>query len=74
MHTMTFYPIPVIQVPGAKEFGITSDDLFSLQRPPGKTLVGTLGYMHVQNVHAAGDIKCRHYNGLPDGLISAYLY
>ena len=26
-------------VPGAKEFGITSDDIFFLERPPGRTLV-----------------------------------
>lgn len=26
-------------IPGAKELGITSDDIFSLEKPPGKTLV-----------------------------------
>lgn len=26
-------------IPGAKEFGITSDDIFSLEKAPGKTLV-----------------------------------
>lgn len=26
-------------IPGASEFGITSDDIFSLQNPPGKTLI-----------------------------------
>jgi len=26
-------------IPGAVEYGITSDDLFSLDREPGKTLV-----------------------------------
>lgn len=29
----------IIQVPGAVEYGITSDDLFFMQKPPGKTLV-----------------------------------
>jgi thioredoxin reductase (NADPH) len=26
-------------VPGAQELGISSDDIFSLEKPPGKTLV-----------------------------------
>lgn len=26
-------------IPGAREYGITSDDIFQLQKPPGKTLV-----------------------------------
>lgn len=26
-------------IPGAVEYGITSDDIFSLEKPPGKTLV-----------------------------------
>lgn len=26
-------------IPGALEYGITSDDIFSLERAPGKTLV-----------------------------------
>ena len=26
-------------IPGAIEYGITSDDIFSLNNPPGKTLV-----------------------------------
>lgn len=26
-------------IPGALEYGITSDDIFSLEKPPGKTLV-----------------------------------
>lgn len=26
-------------IPGAQEYGITSDDLFSLEKAPGKTLV-----------------------------------
>ena len=28
-----------LQIPGATELGITSDDLFSLKTPPGKTCV-----------------------------------
>jgi hypothetical protein len=27
------------QVPGAQDYAITSDDLFFLQKPPGRTLV-----------------------------------
>ena len=30
-------PIPLSQVPGALEYGITSDDVFYLEKPPGKT-------------------------------------
>lgn len=26
-------------IPGAVEYGITSDDIFSLEKPPGKTLI-----------------------------------
>lgn len=26
-------------IPGAVEYGITSDDIFSLQKPPGRTLI-----------------------------------
>lgn len=26
-------------IPGALEYGITSDDIFSLAKPPGKTLI-----------------------------------
>lgn len=26
-------------IPGATEFGITSDDIFTLSKPPGKTLI-----------------------------------
>ncbi|KAF4716004.1 hypothetical protein FOZ62_000182 [Perkinsus olseni] len=29
----------ILDIPGALEYGITSDDLFSLRTPPGKTLV-----------------------------------
>lgn len=32
-------------IPGALEYGITSDDLFSLPKAPGKTLVVGAGYV-----------------------------
>ena len=35
-------------IPGAKELGITSDDLFSLQRAPGKTLVVGASYVALE--------------------------
>jgi len=35
-------------IPGAKEFGITSDDLFSLRTPPGKTLVIGASYVALE--------------------------
>ena len=36
------------EIPGAKEFGITSDDLFSLRKPPGKTLVVGASYVALE--------------------------
>ena len=35
-------------IPGAKEFGITSDDIFSLKKPPGKTLVVGASYVALE--------------------------
>ena len=35
-------------VPGAREFGITSDDLFSLQKAPGKTLLVGASYIALE--------------------------
>jgi len=35
-------------IPGAKEFGITSDDIFSLPQHPGKTLVVGAGYISLE--------------------------
>ena len=35
-------------IPGAREFGITSDDLFSLETPPGKTLVVGASYVALE--------------------------
>lgn len=35
-------------IPGAKEFGITSDDLFSLEKAPGKTLVVGASYVALE--------------------------
>ena len=35
-------------IPGDKEFGITSDDLFSLQKAPGKTLVVGASYIALE--------------------------
>lgn len=36
------------EVPGAMKFGISSDDLFSLQKPPGKTLVIGASYVALE--------------------------
>ena len=36
-------------IPGAREHGITSDDLFSLTTPPGKTLVVGGGYVALES-------------------------
>eukprot|EP01064_Diplonema_japonicum_P008618 TRINITY_DN1605_c1_g3_i1.p1 TRINITY_DN1605_c1_g3~~TRINITY_DN1605_c1_g3_i1.p1 ORF type:complete len:589 (+),score=114.02 TRINITY_DN1605_c1_g3_i1:118-1884(+) len=35
-------------IPGAKEFGITSDDVFSLEKSPGKTLVVGASYIALE--------------------------
>nr|XP_034188785.1 thioredoxin reductase 1, mitochondrial isoform X2 [Osmia lignaria] len=35
-------------IPGAVEYGITSDDIFSLEKPPGKTLVVGGGYIGLE--------------------------
>lgn len=35
-------------IPGDKEFGITSDDMFSLKAPPGKTLVVGASYVALE--------------------------
>lgn len=35
-------------IPGAKEFGITSDDIFSQKKPPGKTLVVGASYVALE--------------------------
>ncbi len=35
-------------IPGAKEFGITSDDVFSLQKSPGKTLLVGASYISLE--------------------------
>ncbi|XP_065155963.1 thioredoxin reductase 1, mitochondrial isoform X3 [Atheta coriaria] len=36
------------EIPGAVEYGITSDDLFSYTKPPGKTLVIGAGYIGLE--------------------------
>ena len=36
-------------IPGAKEFGMTSDDIFSLQNDPGKTLLVGASYIALEN-------------------------
>merc|ERR1711899_452970 len=36
-------------IPGAKEFGITSDDIFSMQNDPGKTLMVGASYISLEN-------------------------
>ncbi|XP_060529226.1 thioredoxin reductase 2, mitochondrial isoform X2 [Cylas formicarius] len=35
-------------IPGAVEYGITSDDIFSLNRPPGKTVIVGAGYIGLE--------------------------
>ena len=41
-------------IPGAREFGITSDDLFSLKKSPGKTLLVGASYIALE---CAGFLK-----------------
>lgn len=41
-------------IPGAVEYGITSDDIFSLKQPPGKTLIIGAGYIGLE---CAGFLK-----------------
>ncbi|KAF4758024.1 hypothetical protein FOZ63_010028, partial [Perkinsus olseni] len=38
----------ILDIPGALEYGITSDDLFSLRTPPGKTLVAGSRYIALE--------------------------
>jgi len=35
-------------IPGAREYGITSDDIFSLEKPPGETLVVGASYVALE--------------------------
>ncbi|XP_011402602.1 PREDICTED: thioredoxin reductase 1, cytoplasmic-like [Amphimedon queenslandica] len=37
-----------LDIPGAKEYAITSDDIFSLQEPPGRTLVIGASYVALE--------------------------
>lgn len=46
-------------IPGAVEYGITSDDIFSLQSPPGKTVVVGAGYIGLE---CAGFLKGLGYD------------
>ncbi|XP_067634559.1 thioredoxin reductase 1, mitochondrial isoform X2 [Eurosta solidaginis] len=46
-------------IPGAVEYGITSDDIFSLDREPGKTLVIGAGYIGLE---CAGFLKGLGYD------------
>lgn len=46
-------------IPGAQEYGITSDDIFSLDREPGKTLVVGAGYIGLE---CAGFLKGLGYD------------
>lgn len=46
-------------IPGAVEYGITSDDIFSLQKPPGKTMVVGAGYIGLE---CAGFLKGLGYD------------
>lgn len=46
-------------VPGAKEHGITSDDIFSLDKAPGKTLIVGAGYIGLE---CAGFLKGLGYD------------
>ncbi|XP_014233941.1 thioredoxin reductase 2, mitochondrial-like isoform X1 [Trichogramma pretiosum] len=46
-------------IPGAVEYGITSDDLFSLSKAPGKTLVVGAGYIGLE---CAGFLNGLGYN------------
>lgn len=36
------------EIPGDREFGITSDDIFSLKKAPGKTLVVGASYISLE--------------------------
>jgi len=45
--------------PGAVEYGITSDDIFSLEKEPGKTLIVGAGYIGLE---CAGFLKGLGYN------------
>ncbi|KAK8805859.1 hypothetical protein WA158_002515 [Blastocystis sp. Blastoise] len=46
-------------IPGAREYGITSDDLFTLSHPPGKTLVVGASYIALE---CAGVLRSLGYD------------
>ncbi|XP_044755772.1 thioredoxin reductase 2, mitochondrial isoform X2 [Coccinella septempunctata] len=46
-------------VPGAIEYGISSDDIFSLEKPPGKTMIVGAGYIGLE---CAGFLKGLGYD------------
>lgn len=46
-------------IPGAVEYGITSDDIFSLDREPGKTVIIGAGYIGLE---CAGFLKGLGYD------------
>ncbi|KAJ9575109.1 hypothetical protein L9F63_007770, partial [Diploptera punctata] len=43
-------------IPGAVEYGITSDDIFNLKKPPGKTLVIGAGYIGMECAGLLNDL------------------
>lgn len=45
-------------IPGAIEFGITSDDFFSLSNPPGKTLIVGGGYVSLECGGILNELGC----------------
>lgn len=47
------------EIPGARELSITSDDLFSLQKPPGKTLVVGAGCI-LNTTNAYGVVRYQY--------------
>lgn len=54
-------------IPGAVEYGITSDDIFSLDREPGKTLVVGAGCTFVRFMTR---IRCSNWKSLSPQILA----
>lgn len=48
MNMLLLYYLYSSDIPGALKYGITSDDLFSLSHPPGKTLIIGASYIALE--------------------------
>jgi len=52
-------------IPGAKELGITSDDVFALKSPPGRTLVVGASYVALECAGFIKGVGCARHHPSP---------